>query len=101
MRFIPEKPSQFANKEVINMPHSGTRSLCAWLLLLLLEQGEKADTGHLANLETHPRNITLSVARSPKPRNKDFIVFFDEVEATVARHESSHLLTVLDQLHTH
>ena len=75
--------------------------LSTGLLLLLLEEGEEADTGHLGDLETHAGNITLGVAGATETSDKNLVVLIDEVKATVVGHEGSDLLTVLDKLHTH
>ena len=47
--------------------------------LLLLPEGEKADTRHLDDLETDTRNITLGLSTATETRNEDFVVLVDEV----------------------
>ncbi len=53
------------------------------LLLLLLPQRTQTHTRDLDNLESHTGNITLSFALSTETGEKDFVVFVNEVEATV------------------
>lgn len=51
--------------------------------LLLLPQGEKADTGDLDDLEADTRNITLGLAATTETRDEDFVVLVNEVQATI------------------
>lgn len=51
--------------------------------LLLLPQSEETNTRDLHDLESDTRNITLSLAASAEARDKDFVIFVDEVEATI------------------
>jgi len=48
--------------------------LSTWLLLLLLEEGEETDTGHLDDLETDTGDITLGVAGATETGHKDLIL---------------------------
>jgi hypothetical protein len=51
--------------------------------LLLLPEGEKTDTRHLHNLESHTGNITLGFSTTTESRDKDLVVLVDKVETTV------------------
>lgn len=55
---------------------------------------------YLDDLEPDSGNITDGVTLSTKACDKDFVVFFDKVEATVVGDESGDLLSVLDELDT-
>jgi hypothetical protein len=77
------------------------RRLRSRLVLLLAEERVEADTGDLDDLETASGNISLRLTGSSESSDEHLIVLVDEVERTVARHEGGHLLTVLDELHTH
>ncbi len=55
---------------------------------------------YLDNLEPDSGNITDGVTLTTESGDKDFVVFLDEVEATVVGDEGRDLLTVLDQLNT-
>ena len=104
---------------MLSRPHECyyRNDLCTWLLLLLLEQSEKADTRHLGNLEADTGNITLGVTGATETSDENFVlrisirqqnityaittyVFLEEVKATIAGHEGSDLLAVLDELDT-
>jgi len=87
---------------LLSRPHECyyRNDLCTWLLLLLLEQSEKADTRHLGNLEADTGNITLGVTGATETSDENFVVFLEEVKATIAGHEGSDLLAVLDELDT-
>merc|ERR1712054_197688 len=74
-------------------------NLSTWLLLLLLEESKQTYSRDLGDLETHPGNVTLSVARTTEPSDEDLVVLLEEVEATITGHEGSDLLAILDQLH--
>ncbi|GBE63067.1 formate alpha, putative [Babesia ovata] len=69
------------------------------LLLLLLVEGEKGDTGDLDDLETHTGKVTNGVSTTTETGDEHLVVFVDVVEATIPRDESGDLLTVLDELH--
>ena len=71
------------------------------LLLLLTEQSEQRGLGHANHLETNSGNISDSMTGTTESSNQHFIVLVDVVQATIARNESSDLLSVLDQLNTH
>jgi len=58
-----------------------------WLFLLLLPEGKKTHSRHLHDLESHTRNITLSLATTTETGNQYFVVLVDEVKATVVGHE--------------
>lgn len=63
-------------------------SACAWreecmTHLLLLPQGEKADTRHLDDLEADTGNITLGLAATTETGDEDLVVLIDEVQATI------------------
>merc|ERR1712137_309619 len=66
--------------------------LCTRLLLLLLEQSKETDTRHLGDLETHTGNITLGMAGTTEASHQHLVVFLEEVEATITRHEGCNLL---------
>ena len=51
--------------------------------LLLFPQREQTHTGHLHDLESYTRNITLGLARATETRNQNLIVLIDKIEATV------------------
>jgi len=87
---------------LLSRPHECyyRNDLCTWLLLLLLEQSEKADTRHLGNLEADTGNITLGVTGATETSDENFVVFLEDVKATIAGHEGSDLLAVLDELDT-
>ena len=70
------------------------------LLLLLTEQSKEGGLGDANDLETDTGDITDSVTRTTETSNKDFIVFINVVQATIARDESGDLLTVLNELDT-
>ena len=55
---------------------------------------------YLDNLEPDSGNITDSVTLTTESGDKNFVVFLDEVEATVVGDEGCDLLSVLDQLNT-
>ena len=71
------------------------------LLLLSAEQSEERRLRDAHNLETDSRNISDSVTRTTESSNQDLVVLVHKVQATIARHERSDLLSVLDQLDTH
>ena len=69
----------------------------------LIENGTRGFEGiyvYLDDLEPDSGNITDGVTLSTKACDKDFVVFFDKVEATVVGDESGDLLSVLDELDT-
>lgn len=86
--------------------------------LFLLPKGKKTHSRYLHDLESHTRNITLSLATTTETRNQDFVVLVDKVQATIVLHgcqlgapragittttyghEGSDLFAVLDQLDT-
>ena len=70
------------------------------LLLLSTEEGEQRGLGHADDLETDSGNISHSVTGTTETGNEHLIVLINEVQTTIARDESSDLLTILDQLHT-
>ena len=70
------------------------------LLLLAAEQSEQRGLGHADDLETDSGNISHSVTGTTETSNEHLIVLINEVQTTIARDESSDLLTILDQLHT-
>lgn len=78
--------------------HEDAVSLRPGFLLFLLEKRKERNPRYLDDLEADTRNIAYSVARATEPGNKNFIVFIDIVQATIARHKSSDLLAVLNQL---
>ena len=55
--------------------------------LLLLPEGKKTHSGYLYDLESHARNITLSLATTTETRNQDFVVLVNEVQATIVLQE--------------
>ena len=73
--------------------------------LLLLPEGEKADTRDLDDLEADTGNITLGLATATETGDEDLVVLVDEVQATivlrvrsrcqlrVARFQSARVLT--------
>ena len=70
------------------------------LLLLLAEQSEQRGLGHADHLETDSRNITDGVTGTTETGNQHLVVLIHVVQTTIAGHEGSDLLAVLDQLHT-
>ena len=56
------------------------RHLRSWLVLLLLEEREKADTCNLNYLETDTGNITHSVTGTTETRHQDLILQIQERE---------------------
>ena len=77
-----------------------TADLTMRLLLLLTEQSKEGGLGDADNLETDTGDITDSVTGTTETSNKDFIVFINVVQTTIARDESGDLLTVLNELDT-
>jgi hypothetical protein len=75
--------------------------LSVQLFLLSLEQSQERDTANLHNLESNTGDITDSVSRSTKASYQHFIVLIHKVQATISGDESSDLLGVLDELHSH
>ena len=71
------------------------------LLLLALVESQKRHSHNLDDLEATARDITLRFATLSEAGNKHFIILIYIVKATIARHEASDLLTVLNELHTH
>ena len=71
------------------------------LLLLSAEQSKERRLRDAHHLETDSRNISDGVTRTTESSNQDLVVLVHKVQATIARHEGSDLLSVLDQLHTH
>lgn len=51
--------------------------------LLLLPQGEKANTRDLNDLKANSGNITLGLATTTEARDEDLIVLIDKVQATI------------------
>ena len=70
------------------------------LLLLAAEESEQRGLGHADDLETDSGNISHSVTGTTETGNEHLVVLINEVQTTIARDESSDLLTILDQLHT-
>ena len=70
------------------------------LLLLLTEQSEQRGLGHADHLETDSRNITHSMTGTTETGNQHLVVLIHVVQTTIAGHEGSDLLAVLDELHT-
>ena len=70
------------------------------LLLLLAEQSEQRGLGHADHLETDSRNITHGMTGTAETGNQHLVVLIHVVQTTIAGHEGSDLLAVLDQLHT-
>merc|ERR1740125_25872 len=68
--------------------------------LLVLEESQERDTSNLGNFETNSGNITYSMTFTTEPRNKYFIIIIAISQTTIARDESSDLLTVLNKLNT-
>ena len=78
--------------------------MCEYLsprpFLLAKEKGVEGNVSDLNNLEPNSGNITDGVTLTAKTSNQDFVIFFNKVQTTILRYESSDLLTVLDQLYT-
>ena len=70
------------------------------LLLLSTEESKQRCLGHADDLETDSGNISHSVTGTTETSNEHLIVLINEVQTTIARDESSDLLSILDQLHT-
>lgn len=58
-------------------------NLRSWLLLLLLPQSGKTDTGDLDDLEADTWNISLGLALATETGEQDLVVLIDEVQATI------------------
>jgi hypothetical protein len=76
------------------------QNLRSGLLLLLLVESEKRNTGNLDDLETDTRNITNSATLTTETSNQNFVVLIDVVQTTIIGDESGDLLAVLDKLDT-
>lgn len=57
--------------------------LRSWLLLLLLPQSGKTNTGDLDDLEADTWNISLGLALTTETGKQDLVVLVDEVQATI------------------
>ena len=57
--------------------------LRSWLLLLLLPQSGKTNTGNLDDLEANTWNISLGLALASETGKQDLVVLVDEVQATI------------------
>lgn len=57
--------------------------LRSWLLLLLLPQSGKTNTGDLDDLEADTWNISLGLALATETGKQDLVVLVDEVQATI------------------
>lgn len=68
------------------VPTSEEHDLRSWLLLLLLPQSRKSNTGDLDDLETHTGNISLRLALTSETSKQDLVVLIDEVQATIVWH---------------
>ena len=57
--------------------------LRSWLLLLLLPQSGKTNTGNLDDLEANTWDISLGLALASETGKQDLVVLVDEVQATI------------------
>ncbi|KAK7813298.1 hypothetical protein U0070_005203 [Myodes glareolus] len=76
-----------------------TASVFLSLVAVRRMQGQKGHIGYFNNLKADSRDITYSMTLSTKSNNQNFIVFLNEVQATIIGHESCDLLAVLYELH--
>jgi len=60
----------------------------------------KADVGNLDNFEPDSGNVTNSVSGTTKTSYKDFVVFFNVVQATIIGDESCNFLSIFDKLYS-
>ena len=89
-----------SNEHLLHIKECGMLTLAMRLLLLAAEQSEQRGLGHADDLETDSGNISHSMTGTTETGNEHLIVLINEVQTTIARDESSDLLTILDQLHT-
>ena len=99
LKFIYETNKRWLTRSAIGQRRFAR--LRARLLLLLLEEGKERAAGNLHDLETHTRDITLSVTGTTEASDEHLVVLVDVVEAAIARHESGDLLAVFDELRAH
>jgi len=72
--------------------------LWSWSFLLAVEEGEERDVGDFDDLESDTGNITDGVTGTTETSDKNFIVFFNVIQATVIWYESGDLFAIFDKL---
>lgn len=80
------------NASIVAKKEEEVDDLRSWLLLLLLPQSGKTNTGNLDDLEADTWNISLGLALATETGKQDLVVLVDEVQATIVWNCSSLVL---------